>query len=147
MQLNPSEWPCEQSYWAEHFCAVNYCPAVARIWVCEFIPKVTCVALYCSPESVNKSQKFGHSSLPWYDWILLTSLFVMISGKTSQFIKRPQKRSFGLGHSFNNSFFLGYFAKKTLCPKPFHTIFFVQVKKYTTSNRIHLREYTKCLDK
>ena len=45
MQLNPSEWPCEQSYWAEHFCAVNYCPAVARIWVFEFIPKEWRVSL------------------------------------------------------------------------------------------------------
>lgn len=98
----------------------------------------TCVVLYCSLESVNKSQKFGHSSLPWYDQILLTSLFVMISGKTSQFIKRRQKRSFGLGHSVNNSFFLGYFAKKTLCPKPFRTIFFSSKFK----NIQHLTGYT-----
>ena len=47
MQLDPSEWPCEQSYWVEHLCAVNYCPAVARIWVCEFIPKEWRVSLVC----------------------------------------------------------------------------------------------------
>ena len=98
----------------------------------------TCVVLYCSLESLNKSQKFGHSSLPWYDQILLTSRFVMISGKTSQFIKRPKKRPFGLGHSFNNSYVLDYFAKKNTVLS--RSILFFFSSKF--KNIQHLTGYT-----